>query len=83
MPLARHKITGIVKDYPETILKHRVLGASLEPYVEPVDDEVEEDKVVLGANSSKRVYKKSDVSTEDADPITDEESFVTIKAGDE
>jgi hypothetical protein len=83
MPLAKHKITGIIKDYPQNVIDHRILGASLGPYIEPIDDEVEEDKVVLGSNSSKRVYKKSDVSTEDAKPITDEESFVTDKAGDE
>ena len=46
MPLARHKHTGEVRDYPQSIIDHRVLGQNLEPY-EPEDDEFEEDKVVV------------------------------------
>lgn len=67
MPLTINKVTGVVREYPDNILRHRVLGRNLEIYVEPVDDEVEEDKVVI----DKKVFKKSapqpDAKTEESD----------------
>lgn len=69
MSLAKHTVTGIVADYPDNILNHRILGQYLEPYVEPADEE-EEDKTVI----DKRVYKKSTAPAKDT--ITDEEPTV-------
>ena len=60
-PLAIHTDSGIIRDYPTNIIEHAILGANIELYVEPVEDE--EDKVVI----EKRVYpKKSDALAEDA-----------------
>lgn len=53
MPLARHKITGAVDEYPQNIIEHRVLGKNLEPY-DADSDEYEEDKTVV---ENKRVVK--------------------------
>lgn len=76
MPLTKNTLTGVIREYPINILRHRVLGKNLELYVEPVADEVEEDKVVI----AKRVYKKSDPVSDTSDS---EESVVTIdEAGD-
>lgn len=69
MTLAKHTITGIIADYPDTIINHRILGRSLEVYVEPIEEE-EEDKTVI----DKRVYKKSTAPAKDT--ITDEEPAV-------
>ena len=65
--LTINSVTGVVREYPDNILRHRVLGRNLEIYVEPIDDEVEEDKTVI----DKKVYKKSvaqsDAKTEESD----------------
>jgi len=65
--LAINSVTGLVRDYPINIVNHRKLGRNLEIYVEPFDDEVEEDKTVI----DKKVYKKSapqpDAKTEESD----------------
>lgn len=53
-PLARHKITGAVDEYPQNIIDHRVLGKNLEPYNPDDADEFEEDKTVV---ENKRVVK--------------------------
>lgn len=71
MPLARNTKTGIIRELPQNIIDHRVLGKHLELYVE---EEEELDKVVI----AKRVYKKSTKSEAPAEDITtDEESPVT------
>lgn len=56
MVLTINTQTGIIRDYPQNILRHRKLGKNLEVYVEPSEDnEVEEDKVVFQKKISKRV----------------------------
>lgn len=65
--LAINSVTGVIRDYPINVIRHRVLGRNLEIYLEPIDDEVEEDKVVI----DKKVFKKSapqpDAKTEESD----------------
>lgn len=67
MVLTINSVTGVVREYPENILSHRVFGRNLEIYVEPVEDEAEEDKVVI----DKKIFKKSapqpDAKTEESD----------------
>lgn len=67
MVLAINSETGLVRDYPINIVNHRVLGRNLEIYVEPVDDETEEDKVVIDKKIYKKSVNQSDVKTEESD----------------
>lgn len=71
MPLSINTRTGIIRDYPLNIIRHRILGRNLELYIET--EEVEEDKVVMDKKVSRRA-KVEDILTvvEDESPTTEE-----------
>ena len=64
MTLARNIKTGIVDDFPDNIINHRILGRNLE-VVDP-DGEYEEDKVVIDK-------KVKTVKTPKVETVTDDE----------
>lgn len=72
MTLAKHSITGLIADYPDNVIQHRVLGQYLEVVSEePVEEE--EEKVVI----QKKAYRRSTVNDEPeiaTEPATEDES---------
>lgn len=66
---ARHTKTGIVSDYPENIVNHRVLGRNLE-VLDP-EGEFEEDKVVIDKKVRKTAKPKAPEPVADDDQEND------------
>lgn len=70
MPLMRHKHSGRVREYPQNIIGHRVLGQNLEPY-EPETEEYEEDKTVVEKKVVKTAQPKSPTQAPETDKDDD------------